>query len=821
MLKNNFKTALRSLLKNRVYSFINIFGLAIGIAGALFIGHYVAFESSYEDFIKNASNKYRVSLEYKLNGEDVYHSAENYPPVGPTMTNDFPEVLGWAHAYNMGAKNNVVITYEEGSGEPKRLKHKRFLYASASFLDMFSAEMLLGDTKTALQQPFTIVISESTAKKYFGNEDPMGKYLRLKDDDFNNENCLVTGVFKDIPSNSHLPYDVLISTATLYGRFDGALTRYKDGWIRKDFYSYIEVKPGTDMASLQAKLPGMINKYMPGLADRNAEHIMHLQPIRDIHLYSHLADEARQNGDGDAIIFLTIIAVFIMILAWVNYVNLATARSLDRAKEVGVRKVLGSRRRQLINQFLMESFTINGLALLIAYGVILLFLPKFHQVSGIPADQNIWSNVYFWFASMVILIIGALLSGLYPAFVLSSFKPVATLKGKFRNSHSGILLRKGLVIFQFAISAALIIGTLVVRGQMNFMKNADLGFDKEQVLVVERAAIADTSQGGRNRQITTFLDQLTQKPGVIQATSSGIVPGKKLRFQVDTRNYYKPQGDTYPLQFAGGDYDLIETLGMEVIAGRNFSRDFPRDLDSALLVTRSAVSALGFESPEDIINKTLMLETFDASGIVIGVVEDYNHESLKVKPAPTVLVLNRFWAEYFLIRIDANQVNSAIQDVESAWHTVFAGNPFDFFFLDQFFDNQYRAEEQFQSLFSIFSVLAILIGCLGLFGLSSFSAMQRRKEIGVRKVLGASVKSILFLQSKEYMMIIGLANLLAWPIIYFSMKTWLQSFDNRIVIDWVLFVYTLIIVTLTAIATISYQTIKSARINPAGTLRSE
>ncbi len=821
MLKNNFKTALRALLKNKVYSFINIFGLSIGICGALLIAFYVHFESSYDGFVDNAQNKYRVSLAYDLNGEDVYHSAENYPPVGPTMVKDFPEVVGWAHAYNMGSKNNVVITYEEGMGEPVKIKHRRFLYASPTFLEMFSAEMIAGDAETALKDPFTIVISESTAKKYFGDDNPMRKRLRLRDDDFNNENCLVTGVYKDVPSNSHLKYDALISTSTLYGRFDGAPRRYRDGWVRKDFYSYIEVLPGTDIKALEAKFPAMISSYMPELAERNAAHKMYLQPLQRIHLVSQLADEAEQNGDGESIIFLTVIAVFIIVIAWVNYINLATARSLDRAKEVGIRKVLGSQKQQLIYQFLIESFTINALAMTLALGMVTAILPTFLEVSGIPKTVSVWSSDFFWLLATAILLTGSFLSGIYPAFVLSSFKPVSTLKGKFRNSNSGVLLRKGLVIFQFATSAALIIGTLVVREQMNYMKEADLGFDKEQVIVVERAAIADTTDGGRNRQITNFLEQLKQKPGVLQATSSGVVPGKKLRFQADARSYNKPAGETYPLQFAGGDYDLLETLGMEIVAGRNFSREFPRDLDTALLVTRSAVSALGFKDPEEIINKAITIETFDATALVIGVVEDYNHESLKVKAAPTVFVLNRFWAEYFLIRVDAKSAQAAIADIESVWNYVYAGNPFDFFFLDQFFDRQYRSEEQFQSLFSAFSILAIVIGCLGLFGLSSFSAMQKQKEVGIRKVLGATVKSIFMLQSKEYLIIIGIANIIAWPLVYFAMDSWLQSFENRVAINWLFFAVTLVLVGVIALGTISFQTVKSARLNPVRTLRSE
>ena len=821
MFLNYLKITLRALMKNRVYSFINISGLAIGIAGALLIFNYISFETSYEEFVEDSEDIYRVSLEFYQNGEFVYHSAENYPPVGESMVNDFPEVIQWAHLYNMGSKNNVVITYEEGQGQPIKIKHRKFLYASPDVLPMFSTEMISGNAETALVEPFTMVISESTAQKYFGNEDPIGKRLRLRDDDYNNENCLVTGVFKDLPPNTHLKYDVLISTATLYGRFDGAPQRYKTGWVRKDFYSYIKVRPNTDIAALEAKLPSLLDKYMPELAQRNARHVLHLQPLNRIHLDSHLADEAELNGDAEPITFLSIIAIFIVVIAWVNYINLATSRSLDRAREVGIRKVLGSLRGQLIRQFLFESIIINLLAVVLALGIVALALPSFYQVSGIPKEVVIWQNGQMWMMLAIVFLVGSFVSGFYPAMVLSSFKPVSTLKGKFRNSGAGVFLRKGLVIFQFATSAALIIGTLTVNKQMNYMRSADLGFDMEQTIVVEQAAVADSTPGGRNRQINTFQEQLKANPNIKAVASSGMVPGKKLRFQADTRGYYKPRGEVYPLDIIGGGYELVETLGMDIIAGRNFSREFPSDQDTALLVTRSAVQTLGYESPEDIIGQTLVLESFGDAGIVVGVVEDYNHESLRVKAKPSVFVFSPFWAEYFLIRVEEKSVPQALQVVESEWNAVFPGNPFDYFFLDEFFNNQYRSEQQFQSLFSVFSVLAILIGCLGLFGLSAFTAMQKTKEIGIRKVLGASVQGVFYMLSKEFIVLILISNVIAWPIIYFAMDSWLQGFEYRTTIDFLVFALALIVVIIVALITISFQTIKSARLNPVESLRYE
>ncbi len=820
MFSNYLKITLRALLKNRVYSFINISGLAIGIAGALLIFHYVSFESSYEKHINDSDNMYRVSLELYQNGEFVYHSAENYPPVGETMVNNFPEVTGWAHLYNMGSKNNVVITYEEGPGEPVKLKHRKFLYASPNTLSMFSVKMLEGDAATALEDPYTMVISESTAKKYFGNESAIGKRLRLRDDDYNNENCLVTGVFKDLPANTHLKFDVLISTATIYGRWDGALTRYKTGWVRKDFYSYIKLLPGTDIDALEAKMPEMISQYMPELVDRNLEHRMHLQPLTRIHLDSHLADEAELNGDGEPLTFLSIIAIFIVVIAWVNYVNLATSRSLDRAREVGIRKVLGSLRGQLIRQFLFESIIINFLAVALAIGIVALALPSFYTISGIPKSVVLWENGSAWILLGIVFLVGSLVSGFYPAMVLSSFKPVSTLKGKFRNSNAGVFLRKGLVVFQFATSAALIIGTLTVSKQMNFMQSTDLGFDLEQTIVVERAAIADTSQAVRASRLEAFQDQLRANANIKSVTTSGMVPGKKLRFQAAARGYVQTAGEVHSMDVVGGDYGLIETLDMEIIAGRNFSREFPNDRDTSVIVTRAAVSLFGYDDPEDIINQAIVVESFGATLVVIGVVEDYNHESLRVKAAPSLFVLDPQWAEYFLFKVDGS-IPAALTAIENQWNEVYSANPFDFFFLDEFFNQQYKSEQQFQSMFSVFSMLAILIGCLGLFGLSAFTAMQKTKEIGIRKVLGASVQGVFYMLSKEFIVLILIANVLAWPIIYFAMDKWLQGFEYRTTIDIGIFVLALLVVLAVALLTISFQTIKSARLNPVDSLRYE
>jgi len=820
MFSNYLKITLRTLRKNKVYSFINVSGLAIGIAGALLILHYVNFETSYDTYQKDADDIYRVSLDIYQNGEQVFHSAENYPAVGPDMQTEFPEVTDWAHLYNMGSKNNVVITYEEGQGQPIQFKHRKFLYASPSVLSFFGVPMVDGDPETALNDPFTMVISESTAKKYFGDENPIGKRLRLKDDDFNDENCLVTGVFKDLAPNTHLKFDVLISTETLYGRFDGAITRYKTGWQRKDFYTYVKLVDGANTETLTAKFPPFVDKHMPELKERGGRNDLHLQPLKDIHLTSTLADEAELNGNSEPITFLSIIAIFIVVIAWVNYINLATSRSLDRAKEVGIRKVLGSQRAQLIRQFMFESVAINFMAAVLALLIVLIAVPSFHATSGIPNEVSIWSNTTIWITLVGIFFFGSFVSGFYPAVVLSSFKPVSTLKGKFRNSGSGVILRKVLVVFQFAASAALIIGTFTVYRQMQYLKTADLGFNPENTIVVERAAIASPDRQGRAAQVNSFRDELMNNASIVSVSGTGMVPGKKIRFKADTRGFTQPAGETYPLNGVGGDHRLIETMGMELVAGKGYEFGDPTN-DTTLMVTENAVRLLGFDSPEDIINKKIVIENFRFTGQVRAVVKDYNHESLRIKAIPSIFFYSPFGVEYYMIKVNKGAEQQALQAIEQQWNTVFPGNPFEYFFLEEYFNEQYKSEEQFQSLFSVFAVLAIFIGCLGLFGLSAFTAMKRTKEIGIRKVLGATVPGLFYQLSKEFIILILVSNIIAWPLIYFTMDSWLQGFEYRTSINLLVFGLATLMVLTIALITVSFQTIRSARLNPVESLRYE
>ncbi|HEU4858956.1 MAG TPA: ABC transporter permease, partial [Chitinophagaceae bacterium] len=475
MIKNLLLTALRSLKKNKFFSLLNISGLAIGMAVFLLIAQYVRFEKSYESFVSGKENIYRVKLEVYDKNELIMASAENYPGVGPALVTELPEVVSYARLYNMGYKNNVVITNENAKPDPIAFRQRRFLYADSTFLPMMGYEMVKGNAKDALKDPFTAVISEKYAKMYFGKEDPIGKTLHLRDDDFVDELVKVTGVFKELPSNTHLKFDVLFSYNSLYPRGDWAVQRYRLGWRRKDMYTFIQLKPGTDPKKTEAKFPAIVAKYKPELKESTQKQLLGLQPLKDIHLTSDLTEEPETNGNARTVFFLGLIGIFVLIIAWINYVNLSTARALERAKEVGVRKVIGAVKGQLISQFLTEAALVNLLSVLIAWGLTFLCLSSFNTMSGLALDKTYLVQPWFFALLFLLWIVGSLLSGFYPALVLSSFKPIIVLKGKFQNANRGVLLRKGLVVTQFIASIALIAGTFIVYRQLKYMTSRDMG----------------------------------------------------------------------------------------------------------------------------------------------------------------------------------------------------------------------------------------------------------------------------------------------------------------------------------------------------------
>jgi len=822
MIKNLLITALRSLRKNKFFSLLNISGLAIGMAVFLLIAQYVRYEKSYEDFVPGNENIYRVKLEAYDKNELTMATAENYPGVGPALVTELPEVISYARLYNMGYKNNVVITNENAKPEPIAFRQRRFLYADSTFLPMMGYEMVKGNARDALKEPFTAVISEKYARMYFGNEDPIGKTLHLRDDDFVDELVKVTGVVKDVPSNTHLKFDVLFSYNSLYSRGDWAVQRYRLGWRRKDMYTFVQLKPGTDPKKTEAKFPAIVLKYKPELKESTQRQLLGLQSLKDIHLTSDLSEEPEANGNARTVFFLGLIGVFVLIIAWINYVNLSTARALERAKEVGVRKVIGAVKGQLVSQFLTEAAVVNLISVLIAWGLAFLFLSPFNKLSGLELDKSYL--IQPWFISLLfsLWICGTLLSGFYPALVLSSFKPIIVLKGKFQNATRGVLLRKGLVVTQFIASIALIAGTFIVYRQLKYMTSKDMGMNIDQVMVVERPGIADTSEAVFNSSIDAFRNEVKKVPGIEAVSASFTIPGKQREYKVQLKRYGLANSDSVIVRFNSLDYNFLDVFKMKLIAGRKFSPDYPNDPDTSVIITETASRLLGFKKPEDAIGQALTIQAFGGwSPIVVGVVNDYHQISLKKPLDPSIFNCSLYGAEYYSMRINTSDLSGTIANVRKAWTTAFRGNPFEYFFLDEYFDRQYESERKFEKLFVSFAVLAIIIGCLGLFGLSAYTASQRVKEIGIRKVLGASVPDITKMLSKDFIRLILIAIVIASPIAWWAMNKWLEDFAYRVNISWWIFAAAGALALVIAMLTVSFQAIKAAIANPIKSLRTE
>jgi putative ABC transport system permease protein len=821
MVKNYLKVAIRSILKNKIFTAINILGLAIGIATFLLLVQYVIFEKSYESFIKDSDLIYRVTLDQYSNNEIGTSSAENYPGLGPAMKSDVPGVQAFARLYNTGNKNNVVISYEEGAGQPIKFKHKKFLYADSSFLPMFGYELVKGDVNTALAEPNTAVISERYAKMYFGDVDPIGKILRLQADDNNNVECLITGLFKDLPQNTHLKFEILFSYTTLYGRGDWAPRIFNGSWNQKGMYTFVKLFKNTDPDIVESKLPALIEKYSPNLAARNREDVMLMQPLKDIHLYSNRSEEAEINGNGEAVSALGLVAIFILIIAWVNYVNLSTAKAVERSNEVGVRKAMGAYKHQLMRQFLVESAIINFLAMLMALLLMILTAPLFNSITGHSFIIDEYFNTTIISMVIGLWMVGTLLSGIYPAFVLSSFEPISVLKGKLKSNSSGILLRRSLVILQFVVSVGLIAATIIVYNQIDFMRNHNIGMDIDQVLVIERPGIIPDDSKKFNANVDVFRNELKNSTLVQYMSMSATVPGNKQDLKARGKIYGQSDDDLKVFIYNSMDHDFLNVFKMKVIAGRGFSIDHPSDVDTAIVITQSAVKLLGFKSPEDAIGVTLSVPAFRMDAIIVGVVNDYNQVSLQKAQESTFFHCSLYNGEYYSIRINGDNVTGAIEQIKESWDKAFPGNPFEYFFLDDHFNRLYAKEQQFRDLFAVFSILAISIGCLGLFGLSAFTAQQRTKEVGIRKVLGSSVGSIFALLSKEFVYLILIGVLIATPLTYYFMDQWLASFAYKQPISWWVFPISGLSVILIALITVSFQTIKAATINPITSLRYE
>jgi len=804
MFKNYLKIAFRNIKKNKSFTFINVSGLAAGIVVCILILFFVQYELSYEDFQEKADNIYRIGM------EDIYPDNVRYwgwtsVMLAEVLTKEYPEVVNTTRI--LTEMGETQITYKETSNIEKKV-----MYADSNFFNIFTNPLIMGDPKTVLQRPYSVVITNETAKRYFGSQNPIGKTIKIRNWWANDTSHTVTGISESIPKNSHFHYDFLIS-------YNSTRVSRSDNFDYTQIFNYILLQDGFDPKVFETKLPEMVRKYEAPVIEkrRNISYDQYLangygtrlflQPLKDIHLKSNLEHEIEPNGNITFIYMFSIIATFIMIIASINFMNLSTARSINRAREVGVRKALGSIRKQLIGQFLFESIILSFLALIMAIGIFSLILPIFQNFTGADIQINYLENPLILPGLFIFAIFIGILSGSYPAFFLSSFKPIAVLKGVLRSTSKGNQIRNGLVVFQFTASIALIASTLIIKNQIDFMLNKDLGYNKDHVIVLSNGQAI-----GLDNDV--FKNELKKNPNVISIAGSGQYPAQAIH----VANFkIKDSGsdETTSLFNTSIDDDFIETLKMEIIQGRGYSREMTSDTGTVIL-SEAAVKAFGLKNPIGRILDSFRQRT------IIGVFKDFHFRSLHNDIGPLVLFLNRGRpSRYFSIRVRPNDISGTLTHIKNVWDQFAEGKSFNYSFMDQDLEQLYHSEAKTSQISAIFSILAILIGCLGLFGLANYAAEQRTKEIGVRKVLGASIRNILVLLSKEYTKLVVVAFVIAVPISYYIMNNWLHSFAFRTNIAWQTFLLAGILTLFIALVTICYQVIKAANRNPVDSLRYE
>lgn len=810
MFKNYLKIAWRNLIKNKVYSSINIGGLAIGITSCLLILQYVTFETSYEDFHENKDLVYRVKQDRYNDGVLTTEWAAGAFAAGTQFKEAIPEIEDFVKLVDAG---EVIV-----DGGEETLKIENVLYSSESFFQMFSYPLLSGDKTTIFKEPQTAALSETTARKIYGTVDVIGKTIEFN----NNSQYRITGVYKDMPTNTQLQPNILLSYISFRERILAENDQDPDAdsdtwWFSDGCLTYFKLKQGISPSSVEAKfIPIVEEQAGEDLKSSNSSAVYSLQPLTDIHLYSNYMMEPGPNGDGKTVYLLLGIAFFIIIIAWVNYINLATARAISRAKEVGIRKTLGSQRKQLVFQFFIESFLFNGLALVIALGLTAISIPFFNVISGQELSINFILDSTFWLGLISLFVFGVILSGAYPAFVLSRFKPVEVLKGKMVSTKEGSFLRKALVVFQFAASLFLLIGTLTVYQQIKFMRIQSLGLDIDKTLVVVPPIVTDSTYLS---QMTSFKQSLLQYPSIKSVAAATTIPGQPVGWNaggIKLVSQEETEGKQY--RVIGVDYDYVDQFGLKLIAGRAFSEDYGSDPE-AVIFNRAGITQLGFSNPEEALGK--QIDFWGNQYNIIGVSENFNQESLRLPYEPLVIRLIPDVRGYFSIKQSSEDVAQTVAQVEQEWNKFFPGNTYEYFFLDDHFNDQYKADQRFGKVFGLFTGLAILVACLGLFGLASFTTLQRTKEIGIRKVLGASIPGILKLLYKEFALLLVLAFVIAIPIAWFTIANWLEGYAFRIKIHWLFFALPFITIVLIALVTVSFQTVKASLANPVKSLRTE
>jgi putative ABC transport system permease protein len=810
MFNNYFKIAWRNLIKYKAFTAINIVGLAIGIATCLIIMLFVQDELSFDRFNEKADQIVRVVFRGTMNGEKMKESSV-MAIVAATVRHDYPEVIDATRLEPNGSSKIIV-------GD-KTFKDASFAYVDSNFFQVFTLPFTKGDIKSALLEPNTVVITQALSQKYFGNADPIGKVLNFKDW---NQLFKITGVIKEVPANSHFHFDI-------FGSMAGNPEAKNTSWLSGTYFTYLVLQKGYDYKKLDAKLPQLTEKYMAPQLEKafgvslhdfrkkGSDIGLYLQPLTDIHLKSDFTNSIEPGGDIRYVYIFGAIAVFMLLLACINFMNLSTAGASKRAKEVGIRKVLGTVKYELIAQFIMESAMLTLISLMLALVLVKFSLPEFNSLSGKQLHLNFTQNPLTILGLLLFWLLVSLLAGSYPAFYLSSFKPISVLKTKFTGRGKSISFRSGLVVFQFIISVGLIVGTTIVYQQLSYIQHIKLGYDKEQLLVLRNSYLL-----GNNEEV--LRAQLTRDPRVASVTRSGYLPAGPTNNDLTTAFPDENRNKNGRVRIYQIDENYIPTMGMKIEEGRNYSKNFPSDSSKdapAIIVNETLAKTFGWG--ENAVGHTVNLYTDNVGGKkgfkVVGVVQDFHFRSLHEPINPLIMVLQK--SSGLIIKVKTKDIAGLLATLKSQWDAFKPEEPFTYAFVDELYNQTYISERKTGTILGIFSGLTIFIACLGLFGLATFTAEQRNKEIGVRKVLGASIPDLVALVSREFIVLVGIAIAIATPIAWWAMNAWLRDFAYRINISWWVFVIAGLAAIIIALITVSFQAIKAAVANPVNSLRSE
>jgi len=796
MFRSYVRTAVRNIVREKAYSFINIAGLAAGLACCMLIFLYIADELSYDRFHAHADEIYRAAFNARI-GEKPIDSGSTPGPLGPALVRDFPEAVGFTRL--AGAPKALIMCDE------KKFYETGILFAENSFFDIFSFNLTGGDPETVLTRPNEVILTGEAAQKYFGAADPLGRTLR-----FNNIiDLTVTGIVEKPPANSHFTFNMLFSMPT----YAALRPTEMDTWMSANFYTYLLLNEETDYRQFEAKLPAFRDKYIGEFLSRSGSEMdFFLQPLTDIHLHSHLQFDLSGNSDIRYVYAFSAIALFILLMACINFMNLSTARSAHRAREIGVRKVFGAYRMQIATQFIGESLVISVIALAAALVLVKTSLPYFNGLAGKNIYLGLGSALFVMAQIAALLVFTGIAAGSYPAVVMSGFSPVGALKGAVTGGAKSARFRRMLVIFQFAVSIALIAGTTAIFKQLDYMKNRNLGFRKEQMLVLP------FYDDAIRQRIESIKNEMTAIDGVAGAAASMTVPGEGFNTTSVLPEGFARDRLVLVEQFET-DADFLDTYEIEIVSGRGFSEEMTTDAEQAIMINETMAERAGWENPVG--KKVILNMETGYYRTVIGIIRDFHHKSLYQAIEPTCITCESDEFVRLTLKLDTENIGDTMRRIEEKWKVIDPQRPFEYFFLDERFDSRYRAEERLGAVFRLFTLLAVLIGCLGLFGLISFTAEQRTKEIGIRKALGASVPNIVGLVSREFVVPVVTANIIAWPAAYVFVNRWLEGFAYRVDAGWPLFVQSGALALVIAFLTVSFRSFRAARANPADTLRHE